>query len=184
MAATATKPMTAQELLDMPDDGFRHELVRGALIKMAPAGHMSSFYGLSIGAELWAFVRANRLGRVYGADGGFILATNPDTVLAPDASFVRQECVEAVGDATGYFPGAPDLVVEVISPSDRYTEVEEKVAEWLNAGAQMVVVVNPRGRTVKVHRSLTDVVTLTEADTLRGGDVVPGWQLPIANIFA
>ncbi|MXY47009.1 MAG: Uma2 family endonuclease [Chloroflexi bacterium] len=181
---TTTKLVTADELMEMPDDGFRYELVRGDLIQMAPAGHMSSFHEMQVGAMLHNFVKSNELGRVYSSSGGFRLESNPDTVLAPDASFVRQERVEAAGDTDGYFPGAPDLVIEVISPSDRYTEVEAKVAEWLNAGARMVVVVNPRNRTVRVHHSPTEAVLLTEADTLDGGDVVPGWRLPVADIFA
>ena len=180
---TTTKLVTADELMEMSDDGFRYELVRGELIHMAPAGHMSAFYGNNVGAELRAYVKANKLGRAYDASGGFRLESNPDTVLAPDASFVRQERVEAVGDTDGYFPGAPDLVIEVISPRDRYTEVEVKVAEWLNAGARMVVVVNPRNRTAQAHTP-EGVAELTEADTLDGGDVVPGWQLPVTDIFA
>ena len=182
--ATTTKLMTAEELLEMPDDGFRYELVRGELVKMPPAGHMSSFREMLIGSHLTVYVRENRLGRAYGASGGFRLESDPDTVLAPDAAFVRQERVEAVGDGDGFFPGAPDLAVEVISPSDRYTEVDEKVAEWLAAGTRMVVVVNPRNRTVRVHRPTTDSVLLTEEDTLDGGDVVPGWEMPVADIFA
>ena len=182
--ATTTKLMTAEELLEMPDDGFRYELVRGELVKMPPAGHMSAFYEQNVGIELGAFVKANKLGRVYSASGGFRLESDPDTVLAPDAAFVRQERVEVVGDGDGYFPGAPDLAVEVISPSDRYTEVDEKVAEWLAAGTSMVVIVNPRNRTVRVHRPTTDSVLLTEEDTLDGGDVVPGWKLLVADIFA
>ena len=182
--ATKAKLMTAEELLEMPDDGFRYELVRGELIKMPPAGHMSSFLELRVGAKLLDFVEANGLGRAYSSNGGFMLESNPDTVLAPDASFVRQERVEAAGDGDGYFPGPPDLAIEVISPSDRYTEVEEKVSEWLNAGTLMVIVVNPRNRTVRVYCSLADSVLLTEQDVLDGGSVVPGWRLPVADIFA
>ena len=180
---TTTRPMTAEELLNMPDDGFRYELVRGDLRKMSPPGHVHGKYAMSIGASLAVHVKANGLGEVYAAETGFKLASNPDHVRAPDAAFVRRERAEAVGDAPGYFPGAPDLVIEVISPSDRYTEVDEKVADWLNAGAQAVVVVNPRVRVVRVHRSLTDVVTLTESDTLDVIDVVQGWQMPVREIF-
>ena len=102
--ATTTKLMTAEELLEMPDDGFRYELVRGELVKMPPAGHMSSFREMLIGSHLTVYVRENRLGRAYGASGGFRLESDPDTVLAPDAAFVRQERVEAVGDGDGFFP--------------------------------------------------------------------------------
>ena len=83
----------------------------------------------------------------------------------------------------GFFPGPPDLAVEVISPSDTYSEVEEKVADWLNAGTQAVVVVDPRRRMVKVHRSVTDATVLTESDTLAVDDVVPGWEMPVREIF-
>jgi Uma2 family endonuclease len=83
----------------------------------------------------------------------------------------------------GYRVGAPDLVVEVISPHDLYTEVEEKVAEWLSHDARMVVVINPRRRTVAVYRAPTVVRILTEADTLDGEDVVPGWRMPVAAMF-
>ena len=104
-------------------------------------------------------------------------------MLAPDASFVRQERVETATEERGYFPGAPDFVAEVISPSDRYADVDDKVKEWLNAGTRMVVVVNPRDRTVSVHTPKS-VITLTESDTLDGGDVVPGWRLSVADIAA
>ena len=182
MAASETKLMTAEELLNMPKDGYRYELVRGVLRKMAPVGHTGGFYELNISSELRVFVKASGIGRAYSSNTGFLLERNPDYVLAPDASFVCQERVEAVTEERGYFPGAPDFAAEVISPSDRYSDVAKKVQEWLNAGTRMVVVVNPRDRTVRVHTS-DSVVTLSEADTLDGGDVVPGWRLPIADIF-
>ena len=182
MAMTTAKLMTAEELLNMPEDGYRYELVRGVLKKMAPVGHTGGYYELLISSKLFEFVKANGLGRSYSSDTGFLLERDPDYVLAPDASFVRQERVEEVGDARGYFPGAPDFVAEVISPSDRLTDVYDKVDEWLNAGTLMVVVVNPRDRTASVH-TLDAVVTLSEGDTLDGGDVVPGWRLPVADIF-
>ena len=183
MATSDTKLMTAEELLNMREDRQRYELVRGALRKRPLMGHLDSYYALNVGSELFMHVEANRLGRAYSSNTGFLLERDPDYVLAPDAAFVRQERVDAVGEERGYFPGAPDLVVEVISPSDRYADVDDKVKEWLNAGVLMVVVVNPRDCTVQVHTPDT-VVTLTEADTLDGGDVVPGWRLPVADIFA
>ena len=181
--ATTTRLITADDLLDMPDDGFRYELVRGDLRQMAPAGRIHGKRGNRVNYSLSAHVYENDLGEVYLAESGFHLASDPDHVLAPDVAFVSREREDAVPEEGGFFPGAPDLVVEVISPSDRYTEVEEKVSEWLAAGARMVVVVNPRNRTAKVHTP-DAIVTLTEADTLDGGAVVPGWQLPIADIFA
>ena len=180
---TTTRPVTAEDLLEMPDDGFRYELVRGELRKMAPAGHVHGRYASSTGGYLMMHVRANKLGRTYGAETGFLLASDPDHVRAPDGAFVRRERAEAAGDAPGFFPGAPDLAIEVVSPSDRYTEVDEKVADWLDAGTLAVVVVNPRGRTVKVHRPASDVTVLSEADTLDVGDVVPGWRMAVKEIF-
>ena len=180
---TATRPMTAEELLLMPDDGYRYELVRGELQKMSPAGSYHGRLTSTVHVSLGSHVQANDLGQCYSADTGYLISSDPDTVRAPDAAFVSRERLEEVGETDGYWPGAPDLVVEVISPNDRYTEVEEKVAEWLEAGARMVIVVNPRRHSVRVHRSPSDVIDLAEGDVIDGADVVPGWTLPISEIF-
>ena len=127
---------------------------------------------------------ANQLGSVYAAETGFRLASDPDTVRAPDAAFVCQARLDAVGAVAGYWPGAPDLVVEVVSPGDRYGEVAEKVADWLAAGTQMVIVVEPQQRTVAVHRTPDAVDVLREGDVLEGGEVVPGWEVAVAALFA
>ena len=129
---------------------------------MPLVGHTGGFYELNIRAGLRAFVKANGLGRSYSLNTGFLLEKRgPDYVLAP----VRQERVEEVGDTRGCFPGAPDFVAEVISPSGRLADVEEKPAEWLAAGVPMVVVVNPRDRTMSAYTT-DSVVTLSEDDTL------------------
>ena len=181
--ATSTNLMTAEELLNMPDDGYHHyELVRGELRKMAPVGFYHGVSGSRIARTLIPHVSANGLGEVPFPSPGYILERDPDHVLEPDVSFIRQERIDEVGYTRRFFPGAPDLVVEIISPSDRLTEVAEKVADWLSAGARMVVVVNPRNRTVQTH-TIDGALTLTEADTLDGGDVVPGWRMPVADIF-
>ena len=129
-------------------------------------------------------MREHRLGRVYTAETGFRLASNPDTVRAPDVAFVSQQRIGDVRPIRGYRAGPPDLAVEVISPSDTYTEVEDKVHDWLDAGTLMVIVVNPRRQTVTVYRSRTDIVILTKDEELDGQDVVPGWTLRIADVFA
>jgi Uma2 family endonuclease len=129
------------------------------------------------------YVQAHDLGEVFAAETGFKLAANPDTVRAPDVAFVRRERADEVGDTDGYWPGAPDLAVEVISPGDLYTEVEETVLAWLEAGTRMVIVLNPRRRTAQVYRSPNQVRVLLEGDTLDGEDVVPGWTLPVAALF-
>ncbi|MCY4364661.1 MAG: Uma2 family endonuclease [Chloroflexi bacterium] len=176
--------VTAEELLDMPGDGYRYELVRGELQKMAPAGARHGRSAGKVSRSLMNHVATNNLGEVYIAEAGFLLASDPDHVRVPDAAFVRRERFEEVGDVDGFFPGPPDLAVEVISPSDRYTEVAEKVEDWLNAGTRMVIVVDPRRRVAAVHSPGREPITLTDQDTLEGGDVVPGWSMPVVEIFA
>lgn len=114
---------------------------------------------------------------------GFLLCRNPDTVRATDVSFVRQERLGEIVDEDIYMPGAPDLAVEVISPNDTATEVEEKVAEWLQYGAQLVWVVNPKRRTGTVYRAPNHITRLSEADALDGADVVPGFSCTVAEVF-
>ena len=184
-AATAPRPptrpiMTADDLLAMPDDGFRYELVRGELRKMSPPGWGHGKYSASVVRSLDGHVWANRLGDA-ATETGFRLASNH--VRAPDAAFVRAERADAEQDTDGFFPGPPDLAVEVISPSDRYREVAEKVADWLAAGTLAVITVNPRNRTVGIHRPHAEVVVLNEGDILEVQDVVPGWRMPVSEIF-
>jgi len=151
---------------------------------MPPAGHVHGEIALSIGSELRHYVRENRLGKSYAAETGFKLATNPDHVLAADAAFVRKDRTEDIDETSSYWPGAPDLAVEVISPSDTHREVAEKALDWLEAGTRMVLVVDPSEHTVTLYRSPSSVVVLSEDDTLDGADVVPGWKLPVREIFA
>ena len=181
---TTTTLITAEELLLLPDDGFRYELLRGELHKMAPAGDEHGQVGMRASWRLGQYVETNGLGAVFLAETGFLIARNPDTVRAPDMAFVRREVVEETGVLPGFRPGAPDLAIEVISPGDSYTEVKEKVMEWLDAGCRMVVTIDPRRRVVTVYRSRRDIEILTEDDTLSGGDVVPGWELPLSVLFA
>ncbi len=180
---TITELITADDLLQMKDDGFCYELVRGELIKMSPASHQHGRIALNFTTPLDQFVRVHQLGAVYAAETGFKLAADPDVVRAPDAAFVRRERVEAVGQTAGFWPGAPDLAAEVVSPGDTYAQVADKIADWLDAGTRLVVVVNPSTQTVALHRSRHHIRILTTDDVLDGGDVVPGWALPVRDIF-
>jgi Uma2 family endonuclease len=177
-----TNPVTADQLLEMPDDGLRHELVRGEVTTMSPPMSEHGQIVALLTGLLLQQVRSNRSGRVF-TGGGFLLHRNPDTVREPDVAFVRQEALDRVGSNDGYWPGAPDLAVEVISPNDRYTEVDEKVQEYLEAGARLVWIVNPRRQSITV-RTQSDVKLLGEADSLGGGDVVPGFVCAVREIFA
>jgi Uma2 family endonuclease len=175
--------VTAEQLLHMPEDGIRRELVQGELREMTPSGSEHGYVASKLAVFIGAFVEEKRLGATFAAETGFLLATNPDTVRAPDLAFVSQERVAALLKPSGYFPGPPDLAMEVISPGDSYTEVDAKVDSWLEAGTRMVVVVNPRNRTLKVYRKPTDVCVLHFDESFDGGDVLPGFRLPLRQIF-
>jgi Uma2 family endonuclease len=167
----------------MPDDGNRYELIAGELKMMSPAGFEHGFVVVRLTLPLAQHVKEKGLGCVLGAETGFRISENPDTVRAPDISFVRKERIPAEGLPESFWPGAPDLAVEVISPSDTFRQVDEKIESWLEAGCLAVWLVDPRLRTVTVHRSATNITTLTEKDTLEGGEVVPGFRCSVTAIF-
>jgi Uma2 family endonuclease len=183
MMDTTKTLTTAAELLTMPEDGCRYELVKGELRRMPPAGSEHGVIVMNCGLLLGQFVKANSLGVVFCAETGFKLASNPDTVRAPDLAFVRRERIPEDGIPKDFWPGSPDLAVEVISPGDGYTGVEEKVNDWLDAGTRMVVVVKPRPRIVTVYRSHTDIARLAESDSLSGDEVVPGFTCRVSELF-
>ncbi len=182
--STTLQPVTADDLLKMPDDGFRYELVKGELRKMAPAGPEHGRVTVRFTWRLAQYVEANNLGAVYAAETGFLIATNPDTVRAPDVAFVSSKRLKEIGKVQGYWPGAPDLAVEVVSPTDTYSEVEEKAMEWLEAGALMVLTLNPRKRTATVYRSLNDITILSEDSILDFGEIAPGFKIAVKDIFS
>jgi Uma2 family endonuclease len=175
--------VTADELLSMPDDGWRYELRCGELIQMVPPGARHGQFQNGLLAPLTTCVRRDRLGLVV-AEVGFRLSHDPDTVRAPDVAFVRRARIPAEGVPVGYWEGAPDLAVEVVSPSDSAEDVREKIGEYLAAGASLVWIVYPRGQTVDVWRADGSRVALSSDGTLEGEDVVPGFSLPVAEIFA
>lgn len=178
--ATQLRTMTADELLAMPDDGIRRELVAGELREMSPAGGDHGEIGMRLSWRLAQHVESQGLGVTYTSDTGFRLARHPDTVRCPDLSFVSKSRYVRT---RGVVEGAPDLAIEIVSPSDSYDEVLEKVDEYLDAGTQMVVVIHPPKRTAAVYRSKNDPLVLTENDVLNAGDVVPGWSVPLRLIF-
>ncbi len=174
---------TADELFEMPADGFRYELVRGVLKQMSPAGAEHGRIGAFLCTHLTNHAQLNRLGYTYNADTGFKITLNPDTVLAPDVSFVTRERAQTIRDMRKYLPFAPDLAIEILSPSDSYSETVEKVDEWIAAGTRAVVLVDPRRKRVTIYRSQTQVVELKEGESLEVPEVVPGWSVAVAEIF-
>jgi len=182
-AAVQVRPVTADELLAMPDDGLLRELVDGEVWMTPPPGEEHGVVAARILVNLGSHVFAHDLGIVHAAETGFRISENPDTVLAPDVAFVSRERVERAAVGKGYRAGAPDLAVEVVSPGDSFAEVEAKVARWLAAGCRMMMVVNPTRRAATVYRSREDITLLSENDVIDGGDVVPGWKLPLRELF-
>jgi Uma2 family endonuclease len=181
--STITQLMTADELLKLPRGSFRYELVKGELITMSPAGSEHGAIVVNVTVLLAQHVKANNLGIVFGAETGFKIAENPDTVLAPDVAFISREHIPESGIPKKYWPGAPDLAVEVLSPGDTTREVEKKVSQWLAAGAHLVWTIDPKRKNVTVHRASKEVFTLSENDELDGEDVVPGFRCHVSEIF-
>lgn len=145
---------------------------------MTPGGFEHGGVAITIYTPVDVFVRANDLGTCVAAVTGFMLSRNPDTVRAADFAFVSKRRLRHIKDLGAYFPGAPDLTVEVVSPWDRLADVLDMVKEWLAAEAKLVWLIEPRHRTVTVYRRGKKPQTLTEADTLVGGEVLPGFSLP------
>ncbi len=179
-----TRLITAEELFRLPDDGQRHELIQGELTTMTPAGFEHGAVIVRLAAQLHQHVSQRRLGVVLGAETGFIIKRNPDTVRAPDIAFVRADRIAVSGIPQAFYPGAPDLAVEVVSPQDTLNEVESKVDDWLSNGTQLVWVVNSRRKSVTVYRAPNQIAVLMEADALEGQEVVPGFQIRVSEIFA
>lgn len=181
--STTTRTMTADELFEMPHGNFRYELVAGELRQMSPTGAMHGIVTMRLSAPIFNHAQMNNLGFVFGAETGFKLASNPDTVRAPDIAFVSRERMLPDADINKFLPVVPDLVVEVVSPTDTLYEVEEKIAEWLAAGALAVWVANPKRRTVTVHRAGHAPQILSEADSIEGGEALPGFSYSLAGLF-
>jgi Uma2 family endonuclease len=179
-----TTLVTADELLTLPTGmGKRYELVAGELRVMSPAGweHGEVVYNLQ--AILGHFIREHGLGSGFGAETGFLLRRNPDTVRAPDFAFIAKGNRPSTRPQESYWPGAPDLAVEVLSPGDTAGEVAEKVKEWLSCGTAVVWVVDPKLKTVTVYESPNNARVVTLGNTLTGEPVLPGFACLVDEFF-
>ena len=180
---TKTEITSAAQLYLMPNDGHRLELVKGILIVMSPAGSEHGRIASRILTRLSTHVEANNLGDTFAAETGFLIETNPDTVRAPDAAFISHERLSSVDDTSAYLPLAPDLVVEVLSPSDSSSDVEAKVEQWLSAGTLIVLVADPKNETIRVYRSKSEIQVLHSGEVFSSGEVCKDWQLVVDDIF-
>jgi Uma2 family endonuclease len=174
--------MTAEQLAELTDDRYKKsELVKGELIVMSPTGFEHGIVSARIAQILNDFVRARGLGYICGAETGFILQRNPDTVRAPDVAFVRKEKVSAL--PTSFAEFATDLAVEIVSPTDRSSEMEQKISEYLAAGTRLVWVVYPMTKTVYVYGPGRAIQRLSASETLSGEDVLPGFSITVSEFF-
>ena len=183
MTTAKPKLLTADDLLRLYSRGVKGELVRGVLHETMPAGVRHGKIAIRLGGRMLPHVEQGHLGHVFGSDSGVLLERNPDTVREPDLAYVSAERLPLDADLDGYCPVAPDLVVEIKSPSDSEREVEDKATMWLSFGVRMALVINPETRTIRVRQPNRPAVILTADDTLDGGEVLPGFSCPVREIF-
>ena len=181
--ATARSLITAEELLMMPEDGKRYELVRGVLVEKMPTGHPHARVASKFDRALGNYTEAaGNYGEVLVGDPGYRLERDPDTVRAPDVAWIAPGRVPE--GTQGYPELAPDLVVEVKSPNNSWHELAEKAAMWLRFGSRQVWVADPDTNTITVYRPNAESVTLGTDDHLDGGDLLPGFTYPVICFFS
>ncbi len=185
IAMTTAKPklLTADDLLRLYSKGVKGELIRGVLHETMPAGLRHGEIVGNLLALIWMHIRLNRQGRVFGSDSGVLLERDPDTVREPDVAYVSAERLPPDVEIAGYCPVAPDLVAEIVSPSDSEQDVDNKALMWLHFGVRMALVIDPEGQTIKVRQPDLPTVILTIDDTLEGGEVLPGFSCPVREIL-
>ena len=180
---TEAKLLTADDLLRLYGEGVRGELIRGVLCETMATGIEHGKIVARLVAAMVTFAEPDGLGTVVASDSGVWLERDPDTVREPDIAFFSAERMPLSARITGYADVAPDLVVEVASPSDSRREVHDKAHMWINHGVRLVWVVQPETRTVDVYRPDGEVVTLGEQDALDGLDVLPSFTCAVSAVF-
>ncbi|MGH7542510.1 MAG: Uma2 family endonuclease [Gemmatimonadota bacterium] len=184
-ASGTERLLTIEEFERLPDDESRMELVRGRVVQEPPAGMDHGRLANAVAFFLTGYVRRHGLGEVFTADTGFVLFERPPTVRAPDVAFVARDRLPAPEESVGFGRLAPDLAVEVVSPSNTAVEILQKVEDYLDSGTRLVWVVEARRRSVTVYRSRDEIRLLQEGDELGGfDDVLPGFSVRVAELFA
>ena len=173
---------TGADLERLSDAGYRYELIRGELREMAPAGGRHGGVNALIALQLEMYIVKHRAGRFFSAETGFYLGRNPDTVLAPDWSFVtRNRVPRPLPDS--YMEVMADVVMETRSPSQTRGQVQDKIEQWLAVGVRVVIDVDPRSENVNVHRAGASTVTFGRNDVLTIEDVFPGLEIALEQVF-
>jgi len=184
-AIVATQ-VTADDLARLEGDGYRYDLLKGDLIRVSPAGFRHGRLAAELARRLGNFLAEHpHFGVVVGAETGFRLSHDPDTVLGPDAAVVRTDRLPPPEAQIGFLELAPDLAVEIISPTDRWTTVSSKVDAYLAAGVKLVWVVEPGPRAVRIYSSEGPEQRLQadRGDVLRAEAVMPGFSVPLSELF-
>ena len=182
-SGTAEPLVTLEEFLRMPEeDAYRVELVRGRIVREPLPGAAHGWLTGRLVERIGSYARERGLGIVV-TETGFLLSVEPPTVRGPDLAFLARESLPSKLPSSGFWRVAPDLAVEVVSPSNTAAEIREKVLEYLASGSRLVWVVDPATRSVSCYRSRRDISLLTEDDTLEGGEVLPGFRFSVAELF-
>ena len=176
------KPLiSGEELATMPNIDAA-ELVRGVVIHKMPTGRLHGFLEALIASLLFNFVYPRQIGQVLSGEVGIYTERNPDSVRAVDVAFISNERLQKV-ESRSFLDVTPELIVEVMSPDDRWSEIHKKLAEYFAADALLVWVVDPKLEQIHVYRSLDDVTRLTKQDNLTGEDILPEFSVPLTQIF-
>lgn len=173
--------LTVHELVKLQTDypDYRMELVDGEVSVMSPSGYEADEVSIELAAQIRNWVRPRHLGRVTGSSAGFVLP-NSDT-RAPDVSFVRAERLRR--SPRSFAELAPDLMVEVKSPTDSVAKLRDKIQEFLVLGTQVGILINPESRQVEVYRLGQEAIALSDGDTLTIPDLLPGWEVAVADLW-
>ncbi len=182
MSTVSQQLMTVEEFRALPANSMQRALVRGELVETMPPGGQHGLLALRLGARLQQWADTGNYG-IVTVESGFVLGRNPDTVRGPDISFVAAARIPPGGVPEAFWEQAPDLAVEIVSPSETAAEVRDKVRDFLAAGTALIWVVYPRSREVFVHRSLDRIEVLSGEDVLEDAQVLPGFRCSIVELF-
>lgn len=179
----STKLLTAEEffLLPDPEDGSQQELVRGEIITMPPPGGMHGVSCLKAGRRIGNFVEEKDRGTVTCNDTGFITERDPDSVRGPDISYWSRERLKGV--PVGYIEIPPDLLVEVLSPSNTSKQIRAKLMEYFAKGVRLIWVIAPEDRTLTIYRTPDEGRLLHESATVTGEDVLPEFTCRVSDLL-